>query len=95
MSREKVKSKNLFNFHPQGFVDPDVVAYDEKMNNDFGLDPEAMEEQMKSQTEEEFVGGMRATMNFFLGQPFCTDPAIIEVWFGTIYHSLFCYLRPS
>merc|ERR1712212_1368385 len=76
MSQERVKSKNLFNFRPQGFIDPEVVAYDEKMKNDFGLDPEAMEEQMKSQTEEEFVGGMRATMNFFLGQPFCTDPAI-------------------
>ena len=85
MSREKVKSKNLFNFHPQGFVDPDVVAYDEKMKNDFGLDPEAMEEQMKSQGEEEFVKGMRDFMHGFLGQtPFATDPAYLEVWFGTI-----------
>ena len=95
MSPKRVKSKNLFNFRPQGFIDPDVVLYDEKMKNDFGLDPEAMEEAMKSQTDEEFAGGMRATMDAFLGQPFCTDPAIIEVWFGTIDHSLFCHLRPS
>ena len=96
MSQERVKSKNLFNFRPQGFIDPEVVLHDEKMKNDFGLDPEAMEEQMKSQTEEEFVGGMRDFMNGFLAQtPFSTDPAYIEVWFGTIEHSLFCHLRPS
>merc|ERR1711934_340557 len=57
MTEERVQSKNLFNFRPQGFIDPEVVFYDEKMKKDFGLDPQAMEEQMKSQTEEEFVGG--------------------------------------
>jgi len=81
MSQERVKSKNLFNFRPQGFIDPEVVLHDEKLKNDFGLDPEAMEEQMKSQTEEEFVGGMRDFMTGFLGQtPFSTDPAYIEAY---------------
>merc|ERR1712210_410488 len=81
MSQERVKSKNLFNFRPQGFIDPEVVLHDEKMKNDFGLDPEAMEEQMKSQTEEEFVGGMRDFMTGFLGEtPFATDPAYLEAY---------------
>ena len=57
--QERVKSKNLFNFRPQGFIDPEVVFYDEKMKADFGLDPVAMEEEMKSQNEAEFVKGMR------------------------------------
>ena len=59
MSQERVKSKNLFNFRPQGFIDPDVVLYDEKMKKEMGMDPVAMEEQMLSQTETEFAGGMR------------------------------------
>ena len=46
MSQERVKSKNLFNFRPQGFIDPVVVAEDEKMKQDFGLDPVAMAEHM-------------------------------------------------
>merc|ERR1712172_225811 len=48
MSQERVKSKNLFNFRPQGFIDPDVVFYDEKMKKEMGMDPVAMEEQMLS-----------------------------------------------
>jgi len=87
MTQERVKSKNLFNFRPQGFIDPEVVLYDEKMKNDFGLDPAAMEEQMLGQTEEEFVGGMRQFMNGFLGTTsFATDPAYVEVLFGTSKH---------
>ena len=54
-----MKSKNLFNFRPQGFIDPEVVLHDEKMKKEMGLDPVAMEEQMLSQTETEFAGGMR------------------------------------
>ena len=80
MSQERVKSKNLFNFRPQGFIDPEVVFYDEKMKKDFGLDPQAMEEEMKNQTEAEFVGGMREFMDGFLGNtPFATGPAYVEV----------------
>merc|ERR1711971_1298612 len=77
--QERVKSKNLFNFRPQGFIDPEVVFYDEKMKADFGLDPVAMEEEMKSQNEAEFVKGMRDFMGGFLAEtPFSTDPAYLE-----------------
>merc|ERR1711990_906778 len=81
MSQERVQSKNLFNFRPQGFIDPEVVFYDEKMKKDFGLDPQAMEEEMKNQTEAEFVGGMREFMDGFLGNtPFATGPAYVEAY---------------
>ena len=83
MTEERVQSKNLFNFRPQGFIDPEVVFYDEKMKKDFGLDPQAMEEEMKNQTEAEFVGGMREFMDGFLGNtPFATGPAYVEVTIG-------------
>ena len=81
MSQERVKSKNLFNFRPQGFIDPVVVAEDEKMKQDFGLDPVAMAEHMKTQSESEFVEEMRGFMGGFLGNtPFKTDPAYVEVF---------------
>merc|ERR1712088_297990 len=81
MTEERVQSKNLFNFRPQGFIDPEVVFYDEKMKKDFGLDPQAMEEEMKNQTEAEFVGGMREFMDGFLGNtPFATGPAYVEAY---------------
>ena len=79
MSQERVKSKNLFNFRPQGFIDPVVVAEDEKMKQDFGLDPVAMEEHMKNQTETEFAAEMRGFMDSFKATPFKTDPAYVEV----------------
>merc|ERR1712156_598658 len=81
MSQERVKSKNLFNFRPQGFIDPVVVAEDEKMKQDFGLDPVAMAEHMKNQSESEFVEEMRGFMGGFLGNtPFKTDPAYVEAY---------------
>merc|ERR1711953_326678 len=81
MSQERVKSKNLFNFRPQGFIDPVVVAEDEKMKQDFGLDPAAMEEHMKNQSETEFVEEMRGFMGGFLGNtPFKTDPVVVEAY---------------
>ena len=90
MSQERVKSKNLFNFRPQGFIDPVVVAEDEKMKQDFGLDPVAMEEHMKTQSESEFVEEMRGFMGGFLGNtPFKTDPAYVEVLLSDILKILF------
>merc|ERR1712156_722049 len=81
MSQERVKSKNLFNFRPQGFIDPVVVAEDEKMKQDFGLDPVAMAEHMKTQSETEFVEEMRGFMGGFLGNtPFKTDPVVVEAY---------------
>ena len=90
MSQERVKSKNLFNFRPQGFIDPVVVAEDEKMKQDFGLDPVAMAEHMKTQSESEFVEEMRGFMGGFLGNtPFKTDPAYVEVLLSEILKILF------
>merc|ERR1711970_1142420 len=81
MSRERVKSKNLFNFRPQGFIDPEVVFHDEKMKKDFGLDPVAMEKEMLKQSEAEFVAGMREFMGGVLGNtPFATDTAYVEAY---------------
>jgi len=81
MSQERVKSKNLFNFRPQGFIDPVVVAEDEKMKQDFGLDPVVMAEHMKNQSETEFVEEMRGFMGGFLGNtPFKTDPVVVEAY---------------
>merc|ERR1712045_94380 len=81
MSQERVKSKNLFNFRPQGFIDPVVVAEDEKMKQDFGLDQVVMAEHMKNQSETEFVEEMRGFMGGFLGNtPFKTDPVAVEAY---------------
>jgi len=81
MAEERVKSKNLFNFRPQGFIDPEVVFHDEKMKKDFGLDPAAMEEEMLKQSETEFVAGMREFMDGFLGNtPFATGTAYVEAY---------------
>ena len=38
MSNQRVQSKNLFNFRPQGFVDEDIGAFYEKMKTDFNID---------------------------------------------------------
>ena len=74
---DRVCSKNIFNFRPQGFIDEDIVAFDEKMKADFGLDPEKMEAAMIGQTNTEFAAGMRAMMDgtlvqssFGLGAPY-------------------------
>merc|ERR1712233_96013 len=81
MTQERVKSKNLFNFRPQGFIDPEVMLFEEKMKKDFGLDPAVMEKMVKEQTEAEFAAGMRQFMDGFLGQtPFGTDPAYVEAY---------------
>ena len=82
MAGSRVQSKNLFNFRPQGFIDEDVVAFDEQMKADFGLDPEKLEAEMIGQTNAEFVAGMRAMMDGILVQSsFGLDAAYVEVNF--------------
>ena len=77
MGKERVQSKHLFCFQPQGFVDNDIVAYDEKMKAEFNVDREAMAIKMKNSAE---TAGLRATMDTFMGAgPFTTDPAYVEV----------------
>ena len=80
MAGNRVKSKNLFNFRPQGVIDEDVVAFDEKMKEDYGLDPEKMEAEMIGQTSQEFANGMRAMMDGILvHSSFGMDAAYVEV----------------
>ena len=77
MSKERVQSKHLFCFQPQGFVDVDIVAYDEKMKAEFNVDREEMAQKMKNSTE---TAGVRAIMDRFMGAgPFTSDPAYVEV----------------
>jgi len=81
MAGSRVHSKNLFNFRPQGFIDEDVVAFDEQMKADFGLDPEKMEAEMVGQTNAEFAAGMRAMMDGILVQSsFGLDAAYVEAY---------------
>ena len=80
MANTRVKSKNLFNFRPQGFIDEDILAFDEKMKTEHNLDLEEMTKTMEKQTEEEFVGGMRGFIDHYMGSSaFSTDAAYVEV----------------
>ena len=56
---ERVKSKNLFNFKPQGFIDEDIVAFDLKMKTEYNIDPDVIEERMQKLSEAEFVAELR------------------------------------
>ena len=80
MADTRVKSKNLFNFRPQGFVDEDIVAFDQKMKTEQNLNLEEMGKRMANQTEEEFARGMRGSVDLFLANSsFSKDPAYVEV----------------
>merc|ERR1712203_1327337 len=64
MGKERVESKNLFNFKPQGHLDEDIEAFYEKgkaglTNNSLA----AWSDSMKKMSEEEFVGMMRGMMD--------------------------------
>ena len=56
---ERVKSKNLFNFKPQGFIDEDIVAFDLKMKTEYNIDPDVIDERMQKLSEAEFVAELR------------------------------------
>ena len=62
MATDRVKSKNLFNFRLQGFIDEDITAFDEKLKTEHKFDPEAELKVPKEQTEKEFAESMRAMM---------------------------------
>jgi hypothetical protein len=95
MANERVKSKNLFNFRLTGVMDEDIVAFDSKMKADFGYDPEANEEKVKTQSEAEFATTMRAMMDgYLLNTAFFTSPTITEVIYYTLEpHCPSCYVR--
>ena len=80
MSSQRVKSKNLFNFRPQGCVDEDIVAFYEKMKTDFNIDMVEWSDSLKEQSESEYVAGMRGLMDgMMVTSSFGTNPAIVEV----------------
>ena len=80
MANTRVQSKNLFNFRPQGFVDEDIVAFDQKMKTDYNLDLVAMSKAMENQSEQEFIAGMRANVEGYLDtSSFIKGPAYEEV----------------
>ena len=58
MPSQGVKSKTLFNFWAQGFVDEDIVAFYEKMKTDFNVDMVKWGDSLKDQSESDYVAGM-------------------------------------
>ena len=60
----RVKSKNLFNFKPQGFIDEDIVAFDLKMKTEYNIDAAVMEEKFQKLSEAEFVAELRFLVHF-------------------------------
>ena len=78
---QRVKSKNLFNFKPQGRLDEDIEAFYEKgkvgfTNNSLA----AWSDSMREMTEDDFVGMMRQTMEKNIAtSSMVNDPALVEV----------------
>jgi hypothetical protein len=81
MSTERVQSKNLFRFRPQGFIDEDILEFDAKMK-ELGIDLSAFGEKAKTQTEAEYAADFRAMMDSWVGSLFFTDTAYVEVTTG-------------
>jgi len=86
--KERVKSKNLFNFKPQGRLDEDIEAFYEKgkvgfTNNSLA----AWSDSLKKMSEEDFVRMMRQMMDKNLAtSSMVIDPALVEA-FGSCNHS--------
>ena len=79
--KERVKSKNLFNFKPQGRLDEDIEAFYEKRKVGFTNNSlAARSDSMKEMTEGDFVGMMRQTMDKSIAtSSMVIDPALVEV----------------
>ena len=79
--RERVKSKNLFNFNPQGRLDEDIEAFYEKGKVDLTNNSvAAWSDSMKKMSEGDFVGMMRQMMDkTFATSSMVIDPALVEV----------------
>ena len=81
MGKERVESKNLFNFKPQGHLDEDIEAFYEKgkaglTNNSLA----AWSDSLKKMSEEDFVRMMRQMMDKNLAtSSMVIDPALVEV----------------
>ena len=81
MGKERVESKNLFNFKPQGHLDEDIEAFYEKAKAGFTNNSvAAWSDSLKKMSEEEFVGMMRGMMDKNIAtSSMVTDPALVEV----------------
>lgn len=90
MGKERVKSKNLFNFRPQGFLDKDIEEFYEKGKVGFTNNSVASwSDKMKNMSESDFVGMMRQLMEKNIAtSSMVVDPALIEA-FGSCDHSEF------
>ena len=78
---QRVVSKNLFNFRPQGFVDKDILAFDEKMRVDFNIDMAAMKEKSSRQTVSEYCSEFRQMANVSMAATsFGTHPTVLEAF---------------
>merc|ERR1711892_819341 len=65
MAEDRVHSKNLFNFHPTGVVDQDIVEKEKEAMKELDIDEEAMTAQMVAMSDEQYgvaINGMMEGM---------------------------------
>ena len=92
--KERVKSKNLFNFKPQGRLDEDIEAFYEKgkvgfTNNSLA----AWSDSLKKMSEEDFVRMMRQMMDKNLAtSSMVIDPALVEVRYSLSQATALCVI---
>ena len=79
MSLERVKSKNLFNFRPQGFVDEDIEAYEKEKKALY--QEKGLEKLLENASVEDFVeAARRLSFKQYDGHsPFESHAAYVEV----------------
>ena len=79
MAENRVHSKHLFNFHPTGVVDQDIVEKENEMMKEFNIDEEAMVAQMLAMTDEEYAVDLNGMMEGVCASLF-NAPEYLEVW---------------
>ena len=79
--KERVKSKNLFNFKPQGCLDEDIEAFYKNGKVGFTNNSVASwSDSLKKMSEEDFVQMMRQMMDKNIAtSSMVIDPALVEV----------------
>ena len=79
MAEDRVHSKNLFNFHPTGVVDQDIVEKEKEAMKEFDIDEEAMMAQMVAMSDEEYGVAINGMMEGMCASLF-NAPEYLEVW---------------
>merc|ERR1712183_346834 len=59
MAADRVKSKNLFNFRPAGFIDADILAEEKQMKEKMGVDLAEALAKMQLLPDEHFAAALR------------------------------------